>query len=457
MIKYHTLTKNRYFRSAFFLLAYFALTCFNLVAQNENFAKVKHPDWSYNKTIYEVNVRQYTPEGTFEAFEKHLPRLKEMGVGILWLMPINPIGIKNRKGSLGSYYSIQNYTEVNPEFGTLQNFKEVVKQAHNLGMYVIIDWVANHTAWDNPWMTAHPEFYTKDEKGNLVSPFDWSDVADLNYDNKGLWNYMRDAMKYWIDECDIDGFRCDVAAMVPLDFWKWVRPQLESSKNIFMLAEAHEPELHKVFDMTYNWQLKDLFVDIAQNKKNAEDVKKYFDQEKITYPEDAYRMVFTTNHDENSWNGTDYERFNNFMECFSVLTGVVNGMQLVYSGQEAGLYKRLKFFEKDTIYWKESRFKNIFTKLALLKNNNKAVWNGSMGGEMNFIDSKDDDVLTFTRERKDNKVFAVFNFSNSPKEISFSDLIAAGEYKNVFSNEPVKINSSHKIFLNPYGYLVLYK
>ena len=457
MINFINKTNKSYILSLLFLLTIIAVWGNPVFSQTEKIQGFSHPDWSYNKTIYEVNVRQYTPEGTFEAFSKHLPQLKKMGVGILWFMPINPIGIKNRKGSLGSYYSVRNYTEINPEFGTLQNFKDVVNQAHDLGMHVIIDWVANHTAWDNPWITSHPDFYTKDSSGNFVSPFDWSDVADLNYDNKELWNYMRDAMEYWIDECNIDGFRCDVAAMVPLEFWKWVRPQLEKSKKIFMLAEASEPELHEAFDMTYNWQLKDLFVDIAHGKKNANDVNKYYRQEKITYPKDAYRMNFTTNHDENSWNGSDSERFGNFAECFTVVTGVVNGMQLVYSGQEAGLNKRLKFFDKDTILWKESKYRDIFTKLAFLKKENHALWNGSKGGEMQIIEPGDSTVFSFIRSKNGNKIFAVFNFSGSPKDISFNDTRTAGVYKNAFSNNTTVIDAKQKVFIKPYGYLVLYK
>jgi hypothetical protein len=224
-----------------------------------------------------------------------------------------------------------------------------------------------------------------------------------------------------------------------------------------MLAEASEPELHQAFDMTYNWQLKDLFVDIAKNKKNSEDVKKYFEQEKITYPADAYRMVFTTNHDENSWNGTDKERFDRFAECFSVLTGIVSGMQLVYSGKEAGLDKRLKFFDKDTIDWKENRYKDIFAKLARLKKENEALWNGSMGGEMKMIDSGDSNIFSFTREKNGYKIFAVFNFSDLSKEISFTNQATLGEYKNLFTDEAVKINEQQKIFLKQYGYMVLYK
>jgi len=457
MINFYIIKKKSYISRAVILLAFFVVSAQNVFSQNDNKIQYKHPEWSYDKTIYEVNIRQYTPEGTFKAFANHLPRLKKMGVGILWFMPVHPIGIKNRKGSLGSYYSIRDYTSINSEFGTLQDFKDVVNQAHDLGMYVIIDWVANHTAWDHPWMETHPEFYTKNENGNFVSPFDWTDVVDLNYNNKELWNYMHNDMKFWIDECNIDGFRCDVAAMVPLEFWKWVRPRLETTKDIFMLAEAHEPELHEVFDMTYNWQLKDLFVGIAQGKKDAKDVVKYFKEEKITYPSDAYRMVFTTNHDENSWNGTDNERFGNYTETFTVLTGVVNGMPLVYSGQEAGLDKRLKFFEKDTILWKESKYKEIFSKLASLKKHNKALLNGAMGGEMINIDFGDNEIFSFIRQKGENKILAVFNFSNSLKEISINQISATGKYKNFFNDEMITIGLSQKIQLEPFGYLVLNK
>ncbi len=194
--------------------------CLSLIPLTVTAQQFNSPEWSYNKAIYEVNVRQYSEEGTFKAFEKHLPRLKELGADILWFMPINPIGEKNRKGTLGSYYSVKNYKKINPEFGNLEEFKSLVKMVHKMGMYVIIDWVANHTAWDNPWIEEHPDFYTTDSLGNIISPNpDWTDVADLNYDNKELWNEMIAALKYWVEECDIDGYRCDVAGMVPIEFW----------------------------------------------------------------------------------------------------------------------------------------------------------------------------------------------------------------------------------------------
>lgn len=287
-----------------YLAFYFS---FAVIAFAQNGKQVIHPEWSINANIYEVNVRQYTPEGTFAAFEKHLPELKKLGVDIIWIMPINPIGKQNRKGALGSYYAVANYKTVNPEFGTVDDFKKLVNKTHKLGMKIIIDWVANHTAWDNIWVKDHPEFYTRDAKGNFVPPVaDWEDVIDLNYDNKELRSLMIDAMKYWVKECNIDGFRCDVAAMIPIDFWNEAVPELKKIKHVFMLAEANENFVHQAFDMSYNWQLKDLMNDIAKGKKNAEDLVKLFEKEKQEYKTDDYRMSFTTNHDLNSWDGTEY-------------------------------------------------------------------------------------------------------------------------------------------------------
>ncbi|NCO56430.1 MAG: alpha-amylase, partial [Bacteroidetes bacterium] len=341
------------------------------------------PEWSKNLTIYEVNLRQYSLSGSFKDFEKHLPRLQELGVGILWFMPIQPIGVINRKGTLGSYYSVNDYLSVNPEFGTIEDFKSMVKKIHELGMYVIIDWVANHTSWDNTLITGHPEFFTKDSLGKIISPVkDWTDVADLNYDNKGLRRYMIDAMKFWLKETDIDGFRCDVAGMVPTDFWEEVHPALDSVKKVFMLAECEDPKLHNIaFDMTYTWDFHNLITNIAKGNKNASSLVPLFKKEKNDYTKDAYRMYFTSNHDENSWNGTAYEKFGKGVKTFTVLSFIVPGMPLIYSGQEAGLNKRLKFFDKDTIEWKKDDFFNLYETLIALKKRNKALWNGAYGGD----------------------------------------------------------------------------
>lgn len=451
------LKRTRFFGFSILTLLFLQIFLFSsLSAQTEGKQK-EHPFWSKNISIYEVNLRQYTKEGTLKAFAPNLPKLKKMNVGILWFMPVNPIGELNRKGTLGSYYSVKDYTALNPEFGTLADFKAIVKQAHKLGMYVIIDWVANHTSWDNVWMKPHPEFYTKDKNGKFVSPFDWTDVADLNYENKELWNAMRDAMKFWLDECNIDGFRCDVAAMVPLEFWTWVRPQLESKKKIFMLAEATEPELHEAFDMTYGWQLKDLFVGVGKKEKTAADFYNHFEKEKAEYPKDAYRMTFTSNHDENTWNGTDKERFGDAGKMFAVLTNVVPGMPLVYSGQEAGLDKRLLFFERDPIDWKQSEMRGLYTRLFKLKKNNKALWNGISGGALKKITSNNESVFSFVREKDGKKIFALFNISDLPVEVKIEDELAVGTYKDFSNSKKCTVNKVYSAKLDAWGYKLLYK
>jgi len=417
------------------------------------------PEWSKNLTIYEVNLRQYSLSGSFKDFEKHLPRLQELGVGILWFMPIQPIGVINRKGTLGSYYSVNDYLSVNPEFGTIEDFKSMVKKIHELGMYVIIDWVANHTSWDNTLITGHPEFFTKDSLGKIISPVkDWTDVADLNYDNKGLRRYMIDAMKFWLKETDIDGFRCDVAGMVPTDFWEEVHPALDSVKKVFMLAECEDPKLHNIaFDMTYTWDFHNLITNIAKGNKNASSLVPLFKKEKNDYTKDAYRMYFTSNHDENSWNGTAYEKFGKGVKTFTVLSFIVPGMPLIYSGQEAGLNKRLKFFDKDTIEWKKDDFFNLYETLIALKKRNKALWNGAYGGDMKILKtSATDKVFAFTRINNPDEILAVFNFSDKSIKTTINNL-SVGTYKNVFTKQMLPLNKNTSFKLEPWGYLLLEK
>lgn len=432
---------------------------FTLTIYGQDKKTITHSDWSKNAIIYEVNVRQYTPEGTFKSFEKHLPELKALGVDILWLMPINPIGKLNRKGSLGSYYSVMDYKAVNPEFGTIADFKRLVNKAHSMKMKIIIDWVANHTSWDNVWIKDHKDFFTKDSKGNFVPPVaDWTDAIDLNYDNKELRKYMIDAMSFWLKECNIDGFRCDVAAMVPTDFWLEAYPKLSKIKKVFMLAEANENYLHQAFDMTYNWQLKDLMNEIASGKKKAVDLAAFFEKEKKEYNRDDYRMNFTSNHDENSWNGTEFERLGDGASAFAVLCEVAPGMPLIYTGQEAGMNKRLRFFEKDTVNWKPYPMRSIYTQLNSLKKSNKALWNGLKGGELKSIDCGNENVYALTRENGGNKIFALFNFSKAIQKVKINSDAIAGKYKDIFTKGSVKnITNNFEAELQPWEYKVFSK
>lgn len=433
------------------LIAFFTSAIF---AQVSN---VVHPKWSNDSAIYEVNIRQYSEEGTINAFMEHLPRLKELGIEILWLMPIHPIGEINRKGTLGSYYSVKDYKGLNPEFGTKEDFQKLVDSIHALDMYVIIDWVANHTAWDNPWTKSHPEFFMKDTLGNFVTPNpDWTDVLDLNYKNNSLWYYMTDALKYWVEEFNIDGYRCDVAGMIPVEFWNQARKELDKIKPVFMLAEWDTPEMHyEAFDMTYDWTMHNIMNNIAKGEKDVNELKKHIIEDRERYPENAYRMQFTSNHDENSWNGTVFERLGDGAETFLVLSTLIPDMPLVYSGQEAGMNKRLSFFEKDLIEWKDHSFFELYKNLIQLKKENKALHNGNFGGEVHFAqNSEEEKIFSFVRKKSDDKIFAVFNLSDEKVDVTINDPVTAGIYYEFFSKEPLSIDSRIFFDLKPWEYKI---
>ncbi len=421
----------------------------------------KYPEKIKNAVIYEVNIRQYTPEGTIKAFIEHIPRLSELGVDILWLMPIFPIGEKNKKGDLGSYYAVKNYTEVNPKFGTKEDLKKLVKEAHKNNMLVILDWVANHTAWDNKWIKENPQWYRKDSAGNIISPVDdWTDVADLNYQNKQMRAKMINSMKYWIKNFDIDGYRCDVAMMVPTDFWEQTREQLDSIKPVFMLAEAETDDLmDKAFDMNYSWELMHITQKIAKGKQKATDLVEYLKNDAQRFPQNVLRMTFTSNHDENSWNGTVYERYPNCYKTFAALTFVIRGLPLIYSGQEACLDKRLKFFYKDTIEWKNCDMTDFYKNLIKLKKENKALWNGKFGGEIEFVDfKKNEDIVSFIRKKDNNKILVAFNLSNQKTELIYTDKLAYDRYTNYFTNEQLTISAdNNSLKMKPWTYYILIK
>ncbi|HQF41861.1 MAG TPA: alpha-amylase family glycosyl hydrolase [Ignavibacteriaceae bacterium] len=423
-----------------------------------NFSQPKAPFWAKNATIYEVNIRQFTKEGTFKSFQQHLTRLKELGVDILWLMPINPIGELNRKGTLGSYYSIKDYVDVNPEFGTKENFKTLVDEIHNQGMYIIIDWVANHTAWDNKWVKTNPEFYTKDSSGNFIPPVpDWSDVIDLNYDNKELWKEMISALEYWLNEFDIDGYRCDVAGMIPVEFWNEARFELDKMKPVFMLAEWDTPEMHKhAFDMTYDWDLHKIFNGIYLQEKNSNDIIKHILKDLKNYPDYAYRMQFTSNHDENSWNGTEFERLGEAAEVFAVLTYIIPGMPLIYNGQESGFNKRLEFFEKDSIIWQKNKYEKLYKNLNELKDKNKALWTGAKRGSIDFINN-DNDILIIKRRYDENEVIGFFNLTEKEINTNIFSGKLTGTYNDFNTGESIELNNNFQLKLNPWSYKIYFK
>lgn len=429
------------------------------VQESEPF-KVEHLDWVYNATIYEVNVRQFTPEGTFAAFQKHLPRLKDLGVDIVWIMPIHPIGEVNRKGTLGSYYSVKDYKGINPEFGTMDDFKTLVAEAHKLGMKVIIDWVANHTSHDNHLAYSNPEWYTKDSSGNFISPFDWSDVIKLNYDVEEMRDYMIGALKFWVEEANIDGYRCDVAAEVPTDFWNRARKELDAVKPVFMLAEADALDLQEyAFDMDYAWEFHHIMNEVAKGKKTVLDIDHYLLKEQAKYPKNTIRMHFTSNHDENSWNGTEFERMGNGVKAFAALTYVINGMPLIYNGQEVGFNRRLQFFEKDLISWVDnSEFTPFYQKLNQLKKSNSALAVGTKGADLVRVKTSNDvNVFAFTRSNEKDKVFAVFNLSALAQNVELVGNDYSGNYTDLFSDEKVEFSTDAKLTLAPWEFKIFVK
>ncbi|MFZ1917738.1 MAG: alpha-amylase family glycosyl hydrolase [Terriglobales bacterium] len=426
------------------------------------YVKLTHPDWSKNAVIYQINTRQFTPEGTFRAAALQLPRLKDLGVDILWLVPINKIGEKNRKGTLGSPYSVQDYYSVNPELGTIDDFRHFVDAAHQVGMHVILDWVPNHTSWDNVLVVQHPDWYAHNWKGDFMpTPWeDWSDIIDLDYSHEGLRKYMTDALKYWVKEANIDGYRCDVAGFVPLDFWNNARKELDAIKPVFMLAEWESRDLHaEAFDMTYAWTWYDAVHAITTGKtKDLGGLYSYYSANEKAYPPNIMRMTFLSNHDKNSWDGTEFEQFGEGVPAAMVLSVVGEGMPLIYNGQEAGNAKRLKFFERDPIVWKTHPNGELYKKLFALKKKNTALWNAHWGATMIQVpNSASNQVFSFVRQNDADKVFAVINFSDRPQTVTFKDSLYHGKYTDYFGGQAVELDASTKLNLKPWGYQVFVK
>ncbi len=414
--------------------------------------------WSQNLTLYEVNLRQYTKSGSFREFKEHLPRLKELGVGILWFMPLQPIGMVKRKGTLGSYYSISDYLAIDPLYGTMDEFRSLVDTIHSMGMYVILDWVANHTSWDNELTISHPDYYTHDEHGGFKPPFpEWADVIELNYKNPKLREYMVDCMKYWLKYTGIDGFRCDMANLVPNDFWQYARKELDTVKEVFMLAEAEQWELlDGAFDAIYNWNFFHTMNDIARERKRVWDLTSMVDREIYQFPTHAYQMMFISNHDENSWNGSELERLGYGLETFGALYFTLTGIPLIYSGQEAGSYKRLSFFEKDEIEWKEDKMFPFYAKLIQLKKENEALWNGPYGGELIILETNNGgNVISYIRQKGRYKVLVLLNLTGHDQFAHLNDSRLEGDYINIFTSDQYTIYDDYYFRLKPWGYKVL--
>lgn len=395
------------------------------------------PAWMDNAVIYEANLRQGTPERNFKGLQKQLPRLRDLGVDIVWLMPIHPISETNKKGTLGSYYAVKNYKEVNPEFGQMEDFKELVRTAHALGMKVILDEVCNHTGCDNVWVTQHPDYYARNEKGEMYGPYDWTDTYKLDYSNPATRAAMTDALKFWIEEADIDGYRCDVAGEVPTDFWEEARPQLQAIKPVFMLAEASKPDLLlKAFDADYAWPMKDVFnaiaatqgvnqyaVDHKQNlpKTNAKGIIDLLNKQKKEYPKGAVHMNMVTNHDLNSWEGTEFDRFGPALGAFAVLSYTLPGMPMLYTGQEVGFNHPFEFFDADSIQpnYGSNHVTVFYEMLNSLKHRNSALNVREKENQTKFYTPTSDDVIAFTRSNGNDVVTVIANLSNQEQSLQF--------------------------------------
>lgn len=433
------------------LAVIFVLFFLNSIAQNT------HPAWSTQSNIYEVNLRQYTPEGTFKAFEKHLPRLKKMGVEILWFMPITPIGKDGRKmdeSQLGSYYSVRNYKEVNEEFGTMADFKIFVKHAHSLGFKVITDWVPNHSSPDNPWIKNHPNFYKRDKNGNTTYDEDYTDTRNLDYTNKELRDTMIEVMKFWLKETNMDGFRCDHVDPLPLDFWKQCIKELKKVKNIFMLAESEIPEMHTAgFDETYTWSVMNAMTDLYTHKKTLWQFDSLLKHNILIFPKNAYHLYFTTNHDENSWNGTEFEKYGDAYKAFAVFTQTFyQSVPLIYNGQEIPNKRRLKFFVKDTIQWTGFEMAPFYKTLLALRKSNIAL--SADAAYKKLVTANDVAIFAYTREKNNHKVAVILNLSNQSQSFTIKDESIYGKPMNVFSKTMESLSRMHVYNIEPWGYIV---
>ena len=400
-----------------------------------------HADWSYGGVIYEMNVRQLTEEGTFSSAMRHLQHLKSVGVDAVWLMPIYPIGEIERKGSLGSYYSISDYCAVNSEFGSMMEFDAFVEEAHRLGMKVLLDWVANHTARDAKWLKTKPvSWYERDEQGVAKVPWDWSDTAKLNYAEREVWRGQIESMKFWVQKHNIDGFRCDMAMLVPLEFWQEARRELRCvKKDIFMLAEAEGAEFFdNAFDACYGWELHHAMVAVAQGKSRVWEVRNKVYALLNDHPKSSMHMTFTSNHDENSWSGSEQSRFGDALEAMTALTFVLpKSLPLIYTGQEIGYDHSFAFFDKDAMpKFEENEASKRYRRLCEMKHSFSALRSADEGGSFVEINNNAPDcMLTFVRENEEGRVVYVGNLSPYKIFADFHTGIYAGEYENVLTGE----------------------
>ncbi len=424
----------------------------------------QHPEWSYGAVLYEMNVRQLTPEGTLRAAAARLEFLRDLGVDAVWLMPIYPIGEKNRKGTLGSYYSIRDYCAVNPELGTMDDFDDFVAEAHRLGMKVLMDWVANHTSRDARWIAGKPaSWYERDASGEPAVPWDWTDTAKLDYANRDVWEAQTAAMEFWIARHAVDGFRCDMAMLVPIGFWQYAAARLRRVKpDLFLLAEAEQRNLFDdgVFDACYGWEMHHLLNDVAQQRVRVTALRDWLRADRGRYPRSAMRLAFTSNHDENSWNGSEFARMGAARGIMAAFTFVVpGGLPLIYTGQEVGYDHSFAFFDRDPIpaeSYRANAYTEFYRRLTELRHANPALAAGGRGGDMVEISNNAEDCLmTFVREVPGNQVVAVMNLSPYAIETDYYTGIYAGMYTDALTGRPSELRGHVVEPMGPWSYRIL--
>lgn len=404
-------------------------------------------------TVYEVNLRQYSQKGDIRSFMEHLPGLKRMGVDILWLMPIHPIGIENRKGTLGSYYSSRDYFDVNPEFGTISDFKILVEKVHELGMKIIIDWVANHAAWDNTWTLNHPEYFVRDAAGKFLSPYDWTDVIQINHENEAAHDALRSAMCYWVREFDIDGFRADLAHLTPLRFWIKARQQTEQIKpDLIWLAETEDSDFYQAFDIVYAWRWMHRTEAFFKQGLAVQELIEILQHEIRIYPAKALQLFFTSNHDENSWNGTEFEKYGIYAKALAVFSFFYpSAVPLIYSGQEIPNYKRLQFFDKDELDWSSGLGLEKFYSTLI---HCRKIY--ASGNEISFIRAHEK-LLAFKKGFGPGSVIVFLNLNGETLNFSYAHDEDKGTYRDIFNNEINFKEDVLEITLSPGDFLVLEK
>nr|CAA9249722.1 GH13 / GH13_38 / GH13_36 / GH13_17 / GH13_ 20 / GH13_30 / GH13_23 / GH13_16 / GH13_4 / GH13_2 [uncultured Armatimonadetes bacterium] len=426
---------------------------------------VAGPRWARNLPVYEVNPDVYRfPKGAaLREYEKqHLPVLKEMGVGFVWFMPLHPRG---RKKGFGSPYAVRDYRDINPDLGTKDDFRRLVGRAHALGLRVLMDWVPNHTAWDNPMIETHPEFYAKNDKGEIVQAGPWADVAQLDYGkpgkwNRPLWDRMRDDMAFWVREFDVDGFRCDVAGRggkVPVEFWRWLRPQLDAVRPVFLLAEADDAYLHPALDMTYSWNLPPVLWDVCAGRKPATAIDDELRKEAGTYPAGAIRMRFLDNHDWHGhadwgWgNGPAIDMRGGMPQVapLMVLCTTLPGKPLLYNGQEMGFAKTDP--PREAAERRRSPVWPFYRRLLELYRSRPAIFEG---GFSKVASGQDDRIYAFVRRRGRERVLVAVNLSDRAQTATLGDASLSGGYRDWFGGRDVTLGATPSLDLEAWGYRV---